>query len=123
MSDDEVRALAAEVKQQRVEINALKKIIGALIMQADLGGENVDPSTGVKTIEMKNGFKLYEHKGEINLLDGEDLSDAGFIEKDALLFRSKQPAFLLPEEFFDLFAREAVMINKSQNPSDNNAGY
>ncbi|SCO15917.1 uncharacterized protein FFB20_14870 [Fusarium fujikuroi] len=111
MSDDEVRALAAQVKQQRIEIDALKKIIGALIMEADLG------DTG-----MKGGLDPWMPKDEVNFLNGSELSDAGFVEKGALLLKSKQPAFLLPLKFFDLFAHEAVMINGSQNPSDNNAG-
>ncbi|KAG5821592.1 hypothetical protein H9Q74_000049 [Fusarium xylarioides] len=137
LSDDEVRALAAEVKNQRVkidtlekqskhqriEIDALKKIIGALIMEADVGGENVDQRTGIITHGdgNKDGVKLCVGKDEINLFIDDELSEAGFVEKGALLLRSKQPAFLLPEKFFDLFSMAAIEISESLNPSEDSA--
>ncbi|KAF5534713.1 hypothetical protein FPHYL_13374 [Fusarium phyllophilum] len=118
-----IDALEKQSKHHRVEIDALKKIIGALIMEADLGGENVDQSTGIITYDDGNngGVKFCVPKDYINLFIDDELSVAGFVEKGALLLRSKQPAFLLPEKFFDLFSMAAIEISESLNPSDDSA--
>ncbi|KAF5644488.1 hypothetical protein F52700_2487 [Fusarium sp. NRRL 52700] len=51
-----------------VEIDALKKIIDALNMEAYLGGENVDQKSGLTFKVLDNGKKLCGHKDEINML-------------------------------------------------------
>ncbi|KAF4944719.1 hypothetical protein FGADI_12494 [Fusarium gaditjirri] len=122
LSDEEVRALVAQVKKQQTEIDVLKRLFGRLIMEAGLSEDHYIGIDGqMVSIPMEqpdkgHAMKAHYTAGLLNMMGNEDHVNSGFLAEGDALFNSERPAFLLPEDFFELFGAGARKIGNNITP-------